>query len=69
MISKSVHIQLFPVGARNGSHGFVPLSFSPWWMWVPRILAAVLLANADNLPMHLFTSHNMVGSNATGDVE
>ena len=48
---------------------FLSLGLSPYWLWIPRIVAAILLVNAYNLLMHMLVSFKMIRPRVTGDVE
>ena len=48
---------------------FLPLGLSPFWLWVPRLIAAILLVNAYNLLMHAISSLRTIRPNVSGGVE
>ena len=48
---------------------FLPLGLNPFWLWVPRIVAAILLVNTYNLVMHVIASFKMIRPKVSGGVE
>ena len=48
---------------------FLPLGLNPIWLWVPRIVAAILLVNTYNLVMYVVASYKMIRPKVSGGVE